>query len=138
MKARDFSLVDQETLQVTNMAQVWASSQSDGGGDQGGDGATGLLSRPEAKTKLKAPSPYRVLLHNDDYTPMDFVVEILRQVFHKDEASAVKIMLDVHRKGVGSCGVYPHDIAETKVSVVRESASRHEYPLLCTMEKEPV
>ena len=79
---------------------------------------------------------YRVLLHNDDYTPMDFVVQILQSVFNKDSNQATKVMLDVHRKGIGECGIFPFDIAQTKVSVVAETARENEYPLKCTLERE--
>lgn len=81
------------------------------------------------------PSLYKVLLHNDDYTPMDFVVEILQNIFHLEHSLANKIMLDVHQKGIATCGVYPHDVAETKVSIVNHRSRKHEYPLKCTMEK---
>ena len=99
----------------------------------GGLSAT-VLSKPEPR--FKEPSSYRVLLHNDDFTPMDFVVQILESVFKKTSTQATQIMLDVHRKGVGMCGIYPYDIAETKVSIVTEAAREHEYPLRCTLEKD--
>ncbi|MCX5843141.1 MAG: ATP-dependent Clp protease adaptor ClpS [Deltaproteobacteria bacterium] len=78
---------------------------------------------------------YRVILHNDHYTTMDFVVEVLMIVFHKAAAEATKVMLDVHKKGAGICGVYTYDIASTKVSVVHTMAKRREFPLKCSLEE---
>jgi ATP-dependent Clp protease adaptor protein ClpS len=86
--------------------------------------------------ETQEPPLYRVLLHNDDFTPMDFVVDILQNVFHYEPHLAQKVMLDVHQKGCGYCGIYPYDMAETKVSVVNHRARKYEYPLKCTMEKE--
>jgi ATP-dependent Clp protease adaptor protein ClpS len=86
-------------------------------------------------TVLQEPKMYRVILHNDHYTTMDFVVEVLMIVFHKVAAEATKIMLDVHKKGVGVCGVYTYDIASTKVSVVHNMAKRREFPLKCSLEE---
>lgn len=85
-------------------------------------------------TATKPPPLYTVLLHNDDYTPMDFVVMILETVFAKPEIEAVTIMLDVHRRGVGIAGIYPHAIAETKVARVHELGNREAHPLRCSME----
>ncbi|TWI68925.1 ATP-dependent Clp protease adaptor protein ClpS [Desulfobotulus alkaliphilus] len=82
------------------------------------------------------PPLYKVLLHNDDYTTMDFVVEVLVAIFHKTLEEATDIMLSVHRKGVGLCGVYPHEIAESKVEAVTLHARAHGFPLRTTMEKE--
>ena len=86
-------------------------------------------------TVLQEPKMYRVILHNDHYTTMDFVVEVLMIVFHKVAAEATKIMLDVHKKGAGVCGVYTYDIASTKVSVVHNMAKRREFPLKCSLEE---
>ena len=88
------------------------------------------------KTRTKKPSMYKVLLLNDDYTPMDFVVMILEKVFNKPNQEAIEIMMTVHRKGVGLCGIYTYEIAETKVEQVTELARQNEYPLQCIMEKE--
>ncbi len=85
--------------------------------------------------ELKEPPMYKVLLHNDDYTTMDFVVEILQTVFHKSPSEAVRIMLNVHNNGIGVCGVYPAEIAETKVEMVHHLARQHGYPLKCSMEE---
>lgn len=86
--------------------------------------------------EYEEPPMYRVLLLNDDYTPMDFVVEILREIFHKDRPEAERIMLNVHRKGAGLCGIYTYEIAETKVTRVRAKAKEAGFPLRCMMEPE--
>jgi ATP-dependent Clp protease adaptor protein ClpS len=91
----------------------------------------------ESREKLKKPPLYRVLLHNDDYTTMEFVVEVLKKVFGKSEPDAYRIMLAVHTQGLGVAGVYTHEIAEMKVERVSQMARAHEFPLLCTMEEEP-
>jgi len=90
----------------------------------------------EDEQRIKVPRLYKVILHNDDYTPMDFVVEILIEVFKKDELTATQIMLNVHNLGKGICGVYPFEIAETKVARVHELAQQYEYPLQASMEAE--
>lgn len=100
------------------------------------EGGAAVASRPKEKKKLARPPLWKVLLHNDDYTTREFVVWILQGIFRKGEAEAVSIMLRVHREGVGVAGIYPHDLAETKVEKVRALARQHEYPLLCTMEPE--
>jgi ATP-dependent Clp protease adaptor protein ClpS len=87
------------------------------------------------RTRVERPPLYRVLLHNDDYTPMDFVVAVLREIFHRDEAEAVRIMLHVHKRGIGVAGVYPHQIAETKLHKVHERAKAAGQPLKCSMEE---
>jgi len=89
----------------------------------------------ETKKKLKRPSLYKVLLHNDDYTTKEFVVQVLEYVFHKEYSEAVQIMLHVHQKGVGVAGVYPYGVAETKVALVEDLARQHEYPLRCSIEE---
>jgi ATP-dependent Clp protease adaptor protein ClpS len=86
------------------------------------------------REEVKEPDMYRVLLHNDDYTTMEFVVEVLMQVFHKPVFDATKIMMDVHQKGRGIVGTYTHDIAATRVDRVRKLARQREFPLKCTME----
>ncbi|MGM0453571.1 MAG: ATP-dependent Clp protease adapter ClpS [Thermodesulfobacteriota bacterium] len=90
---------------------------------------------PETKKALKEPPMYRVLLHNDDYTTMDFVVELLMNVFHKSFEEATRIMLKIHRAGAGVCGTYTYEVAETKVETVHELASDRGFPLKSTMEK---
>ena len=89
----------------------------------------------EIEEDLEEPDMYNVILHNDHYTTMDFVVEILRIVFHKATVESTKIMLDVHRKGRGVVGVFTFDIASTKVTQVLQMAKKREFPLKCTMEK---
>ena len=89
----------------------------------------------ESRKKLKKPPLYKVLLHNDDYTTKEFVVQILQYVFHKEQTEAVQIMLHVHQKGIGVAGVYTYEVAETKVTLVEDLARQHEYPLMCTMEE---
>ncbi len=88
-----------------------------------------------ANPSLKQPPLYKVVLLNDDYTPMDFVVDVLQRFFQKDRSQATQIMLHVHTRGKGVCGVYTRDVAETKVSQVNDYAREHEHPLLCTMEE---
>jgi ATP-dependent Clp protease adaptor protein ClpS len=88
------------------------------------------------KSRTKPPPMFKVLLLNDDYTPMDFVVYVLERFFNKPPEEATRIMLHVHQKGVGICGVYTYEVAETKVAQVTSFARQHEHPLQCTMEKE--
>ena len=104
--------------------------------DNDGDGGTGadVIAKPRSKTKK--PRLYKVLLLNDDYTPMDFVIGVLEQFFGKSRSDATSIMMQVHRRGVGVCGVYTYEVAETKVSQVMSFARQNEHPLQCTMEKE--
>ena len=87
-------------------------------------------------TRLKPPPMYKVLLLNDDYTPMEFVVYVLEQYFNKSREDATRIMLHVHQHGVGVCGVFTYEVAETKVAQVVDTARRHQHPLQCTMEKD--
>ncbi len=102
---------------------------------QAGDVA---VAKPKTRPikKLAKPPLYKVLLHNDDYTTLDFVVEVLRTVFHHDPERATRIMLHVHRRGVGVAGTYPMEVAETKAEKVMSLARAAEYPLLCTVEPE--
>ncbi len=90
----------------------------------------------ESKAKLKKPPLYKVLLHNDDFTSMEFVVFVLQTVFQRTESDAVRIMFQVHTEGIGVAGVYTHEIAEMKVAKVMSLAQAHDYPLLCTAEEE--
>lgn len=116
----------------------WTAAKNDPPGrdrDQGGDeGRTGLATKTRPKTKK--PSLYKVLLLNDDYTPMEFVVHVLEKYFAKGREEATRIMLHVHHKGVGVCGVYPYEVAETKVTQVMDFSRQNGHPLQCTMEKE--
>ena len=107
----------------------------EGGKDRDGSkGDAGTITKTRPKTKK--PSLYRVLLLNDDYTPMEFVVLILQDVFNKTREDAMRIMLHVHQKGVGECGVYPFEVAETKVTRVMDTARKNQHPLQCVMEKQ--
>ena len=108
------------------------SDGEDNGNDDGGK--TGLVTKTRPKTKK--PSLYKVLLLNDDYTPMEFVVQVLKRYFGKSQEEATRIMLHVHHKGVGICGVFTYEIAETKVTQVMDFSRQHDHPLQCTMEKE--
>ncbi|WP_299006596.1 ATP-dependent Clp protease adapter ClpS [uncultured Shewanella sp.] len=87
------------------------------------------------QVEFKRPSMYLVILNNDDYTPMDFVIDVLKQFFNKDEQQATEIMLAIHHEGKGVCGVFPFGIAETKVAQVNQFARENQHPLLCTLEK---
>ena len=109
-------------------------SQPPGKGGAGEDGRTGLVTKPRPKTKK--PSLYRVLLLNDDYTPQEFVVIVLQKYFGKPREEAERIMLHVHQKGVGVCGIFTFEIAETKVTQVMDFSRANNHPLQCTMEKE--
>jgi len=95
---------------------------------------TAVIAKPRSKTKK--PSLYRVLILNDDYTPMEFVVHVLERFFQKDRDAATRIMLHVHNHGVGECGVYTFEVAETKVTQVMDFARQHQHPLQCVMEKK--
>lgn len=101
-------------------------------GDSGPDTGVVIKTRP----KVKKPSMYKVLMLNDDYTPMEFVVHVLERVFGKSGDDATRIMLHVHQKGVGVCGVYTYEVAETKVTQTMDMARKHQHPLQCTLEKE--
>ncbi|MCP4296516.1 MAG: ATP-dependent Clp protease adaptor ClpS [Proteobacteria bacterium] len=90
----------------------------------------------EDTTKLEPPKQYKVILHNDDYTPMEFVIELLIEIFSKSELQATEIMLNVHHRGQGICGIYPYEIAESKLIKIHERAKEREVPLRATMEKE--
>jgi len=112
-----------------------------GGGREGdldgrdiGHGQTDVITRPKRKTKK--PSMYKVLMLNDDYTPMEFVVNALERFFGKAHEEAIRIMLHVHNQGVGICGVFTYEVAETKVTQVIDLARRHQHPLQCTLEKD--
>jgi ATP-dependent Clp protease adaptor protein ClpS len=104
-------------------------------GGEGGNGlGTAVITR--TRTQTKKPSMYRVLLLNDDYTPMEFVVAVLRKYFNKGLEEANRIMLHVHQHGVGECGIFTYEVAETKVTQVMDYARKHQHPLQCIMEKK--
>jgi ATP-dependent Clp protease adaptor protein ClpS len=108
--------------------------RTEGGGNNDEGTASGVAVQTRAKTKR--PSMYKVLMLNDDYTPMEFVVHVLERFFSKSREEATQVMLHVHRRGVGVCGVYTYEVAETKVNQVTEFARRNQHPLRCTLEKE--
>ncbi len=112
------------------MSDEWNENEDPDDGGPDGRSATKTL------TRTKKPSLYRVLLLNDDFTPMEFVVYVLERFFQKTRDEATTVMLHVHQNGVGLCGVFTYDVAETKVAQVLDLARRHEHPLQCTMEKE--
>ena len=105
-----------------------------GNGDNGGgDDQVGIATK--TRTRPKKPSMFKVLMLNDDYTPMEFVVMVLKRFFHMDLEQATRVMLHVHQKGVGVCGIFPYEIAETKVNQVMDFARQNQHPLQCTLEK---
>jgi ATP-dependent Clp protease adaptor protein ClpS len=122
------------SIRSSDPDRVEGSDQGHDSGHDSGHGATGtvVVSKPSSKTKT--PPFYRVLLVNDDFTPMDFVIHVLQKFFFKDLTEATKIMLEVHHKGAGQCGVYTYEIAETKVYQVNQYARQNRHPLKCTME----
>jgi ATP-dependent Clp protease adaptor protein ClpS len=99
---------------------------------------TGAVTQTETERQLKRPQLYKVLFHNDNYTTRDFVVAVLREVFHKSESDAVAIMLHVHNSGIGVAGVYTYDVARTKIQIVEALARENEFPLRLTMEPEEI
>jgi ATP-dependent Clp protease adaptor protein ClpS len=105
------------------------SDKTDGPGQD-----TSLLTKP--KTKTERPPLYKVLLLNDDYTPMEFVIHVLERFFNKSREEATRIMLHVHNHGIGECGIFTYEVAETKVTQVMDFARKHQHPLQCIMEKK--
>ena len=97
---------------------------------------TGAGTAVLTRTRTRKPNLYRVLILNDDYTPMEFVVHVLERFFNKDRAEATRIMMHVHQNGVGECGVFTYEVAETKVTLVMDLARKHMHPLQCVMEKK--
>jgi ATP-dependent Clp protease adaptor protein ClpS len=108
------------------------AERRDSDDDSGGNGL-GIATKTRAKTKQ--PTPYRVLMLNDDYTPMEFVVLVLQRFFRMSIEEATQVMLHVHQRGVGVCGVFSYEVAETKVTQVMDFAKEHQHPLQCTLEK---
>ena len=111
-----------------------AAQRMAAGGESRRGSGTAVVTKTE--TKLKRPDLYRVLLLNDDYTPMEFVIHVLERFFNKDRDAATHIMLHVHNNGVGECGVFTYEVAETKVTQVMDFARKHQHPLQCIMEKK--
>jgi ATP-dependent Clp protease adaptor protein ClpS len=124
---------DTEKSKSALIHQMMVESESGGGA---GERREGNLLLAEPKVKTKRPPLFKVVLMNDDFTPMDFVVFILKDIFRKNHEEAVSIMMEVHQKGEGICGVFTRDVAETKAELVITLARRNEYPLQCRVEKE--
>jgi ATP-dependent Clp protease adaptor protein ClpS len=115
---------------------VVAIDDDDQGDDTGGgNGQDQLGVATKTRAKPKKPSLFKVLLLNDDYTPMEFVVMVLKRFFNMDLEAATRVMLHVHQKGIGVCGIFPYEVAETKVNQVMDFAKKHQHPLQCTLEK---
>ena len=119
----------------TNDGQSCAAITANQDDEDQGRGQDQLGVATKTRTKPKKPSPFKVLLLNDDYTPMEFVVIVLKRFFQMDMEQATRVMLHVHQKGVGVCGVFPYEIAETKVNQVMDFARVNQHPLQCTLEK---
>lgn len=117
--------------------RVRAGDEDDAGGSGAGgdDGQDQLGVATKTRTKPKKPSQFKVLMLNDDYTPMEFVVLVLKRFFNMDLEQATRVMLHVHQRGVGVCGIFPYEIAETKVNQVMDFARQNQHPLQCTLEK---
>jgi ATP-dependent Clp protease adaptor protein ClpS len=118
-------------------AMITAESRIIASNDRGSDdeGGAGLGVATRTRTRSKTPSPYKVLMLNDDYTPMEFVVLVLQRFFKMSVDDATRVMLHVHQRGVGVCGVFTYEVAETKVSQVIDFARENQHPLQCTLEK---
>lgn len=115
------------------LAAAVRAGDEDGSKDTDGAGQVGIATKTRAKPKK--PSQYKVLMLNDDYTPMEFVVMVLKRFFGMDLEQATRVMLHVHQRGVGVCGIFPYEIAETKVNQVMDFARQNQHPLQCTLEK---
>ena len=130
----DYSNCASATKQNSLFSGQNTAQAADDNASGDGDFEAGVATRVHEVTKR--PALYRVLLLNDDYTPMDFVILILQEVFHKSHDEAMVIMLTVHNKGEGDCGIFPYEVAETKVTHVLDMAMKSEHPLQCVMEKQ--
>lgn len=131
---RFHSCVDYPAVTAGNMG-VWMMADHEGDEGRGDeDFETGLATKTRPRTKR--PSMFKVLLLNDDYTPMEFVVSVLQDVFNKNQEDAWQITMQVHQKGVGQCGIFPFEVAETKVMRVMDSAQKNQHPLQCVLEKQ--
>lgn len=116
-------------------APLAAAGEPDGGAGDDAPGDTQIGVATKTRAKPKKPSQYKVLLLNDDYTPMEFVVIVLKRFFRMDMEEATRVMLHVHQRGVGVCGIFPYEVAETKVNQVMDFARQNQHPLQCTLEK---
>jgi ATP-dependent Clp protease adaptor protein ClpS len=121
-------------MKILKTVQNVKLNQDNDNSDDNGQSETGVVTKIRSNTQK--PSMYKVLLLNDDYTPMEFVVEILERFFSKQGEEAVQIMLHVHQKGVGVCGIFTYEVAETKVTQVVDYARANQHPLQCTLEKD--
>jgi ATP-dependent Clp protease adaptor protein ClpS len=115
-------------------AQAETCAGPEGPGNDDNRSGTAIITK--TKTRTKRPNLYRVLLLNDDYTPMEFVVLVLERFFNKSREDAQRIMMHVHQNGVGECGIFTYEVAETKVTQVMDFARKHQHPLQCVMEKK--
>ena len=128
------SLSSHHTTAARNGANLTMSNdEGRSGGNPTGPGTSVIT---KVKPRTKRPNLYRVLILNDDYTPMEFVVHVIERFFNKDVETATKIMLHVHQHGIGECGVFTYEVAETKVTQVMDFARKHQHPLQCVMEKK--
>lgn len=116
--------------------EVLGAAMAGGADYEDGDGDAGTVVVTRTKTITKRPNLYRVLLLNDDYTPMEFVIHVVESFFQKNREEATRIMLHVHHHGVGECGIFSYEVAETKVTQVMDFARKHQHPLQCVMEKK--
>ena len=120
-------------LETIALEPIRAAEDGEGDGHSDGQGQIGIDTKTRAKPKK--PSQFKVLMLNDDYTPMEFVVMVLKRFFSMDLEQATRVMLHVHQRGVGVCGIFPYEIAETKVNQVMDFARQNQHPLQCTLEK---
>lgn len=134
MLQKFFNAMTQKTGQTGERRSTAPIMSKDDGRPEGTGPGTSVITKTKPRTKR--PSLYRVLILNDDYTPMEFVVHVLERFFQKDVEAATKIMLHVHHHGIGECGIFTYEIAETKVTQVMDFARKHQHPLQCVMEKK--
>jgi len=120
-------------VQPASLPAFAVRAADEGDGDSGGQNQVGVATK--TRTRPKKPSMYKVLMLNDDYTPMEFVVLVLKRYFRMDLEQATRVMLHVHQRGVGVCGIFPLEVAETKVNQVMDFAKANQHPLQCTLEK---
>jgi ATP-dependent Clp protease adaptor protein ClpS len=128
--------IDRNRLRAPGLESRMGDDDRKRRGDSGLPGAPGSAVITKTRPQVKRPNMYRVLLLNDDYTPMEFVVDVLQRFFNKDRDTATRIMLHVHHHGIGECGVFTYEVAETKVTQVMDFARKHQHPLQCVMEKK--
>ena len=121
-------------MRMTLLNKIPTAALPPGGGRDDEDFDTGVATKTRPKTKK--PAMYKVLMLNDDYTPMEFVIHVLQRYFAKSQEEATRIMLHVHQRGVGICGVFTHELAETKVTQVMDLARQNDHPLQCTIERD--